>query len=93
MVARRAEALQEVAKACTDAHKQSGLQDGGRFAAIQLDVSDKAQVASLFDKVPKELRDVDILGSLLSTFIAGGHSLTSSHSQQRWLCLGYRTRW
>jgi 3-hydroxy acid dehydrogenase/malonic semialdehyde reductase len=62
LVARRTEALQEVAKACADAHKQSGLQDGGRFATIQLDVSDKAQVASLFDKVPKELRDIDILG-------------------------------
>lgn len=92
MVARRTEALQEVAKACADAHKQSGLQDGGRFAAIQLDVSDKAQVASLFDKVPKELRDIDILGEP-TVFSARGYSLTAPYSQQRWLCLGCRTRW
>ncbi|KAF8350724.1 hypothetical protein F5887DRAFT_1069702 [Amanita rubescens] len=61
LVARRVEALQDVAKACMEAHKQSGLQDGGRFASVQLDVSDKSQVASLFDKVPKELHDIDIL--------------------------------
>jgi len=61
LVARRVEALQEVAKACEEAHKQSGLQDGGRFASIQLDVSDKSQVAKLFDKVPRDLHDIDIL--------------------------------
>lgn len=91
MVARRTEALQEVAKACADAHRQSGLQDGGRFAAVQLDVSDKAQVASLFDKVPKELRDIDILGK--PTFHLQCYALTALHSQQRWLCLGGRTCW
>lgn len=29
---------------------------------MQLDVSNKAQVAALWDKVPQELRSVDILG-------------------------------
>ncbi|KAF8636643.1 hypothetical protein AX17_003451 [Amanita inopinata Kibby_2008] len=61
LVARRAEALQEVSRACVDAHKQSGLQAGGKFASVQLDVADKAQVANLWNKVPKELRDVDVL--------------------------------
>jgi len=61
LTARRIEALQEVTKACIDAHKQSGVQAGGKFAAVQLDVSDKAQVVNLWDKVPQELRDVDIL--------------------------------
>lgn len=61
LLARRLEALQDVTKACIDAHKQSGLQAGGKFASVQLDVSDKAQVASLWDKVPQDLRDVDIL--------------------------------
>ncbi|KAF8628327.1 hypothetical protein AX15_003872 [Amanita polypyramis BW_CC] len=61
LVARRVDALQEVANACVDAHKQSGVRAGGKFATIQLDVSDKEQVASLWDKVPKDLRDVDIL--------------------------------
>lgn len=61
LVARRADALQDVYNACIDAHKQSGLQAGGRFASVQLDVSDKAQVAGLWNEVPKHLRDVDIL--------------------------------
>lgn len=29
---------------------------------VQLDVSDKAQVSALWDKVPQDLRNVDILG-------------------------------
>jgi len=61
LTARRDEALKEVTNTCIDAHKQSGVQAGGKFAAVQLDVSDKAQVASLWDKVPQDLRDVDIL--------------------------------
>ncbi|KAE9400809.1 NAD(P)-binding protein [Gymnopus androsaceus JB14] len=61
LCARRAEALQSVASACASAHKESGLTQGGKFAVVQLDVSDKAQVASLWDKVPSDLRNVDIL--------------------------------
>lgn len=67
MVARRADALKKVADACTAAHKESGLQQGGKFASVQLDVSDKAQVATLWDKVPQDLRNVDILGRVLSS--------------------------
>ncbi|KAF8188406.1 hypothetical protein BJ912DRAFT_851163 [Pholiota molesta] len=61
LLARRAEALAKVAEACAAAYKESGLQQGGKFASIQLDVSDKAQIAALWTKVPQELRDVDIL--------------------------------
>ncbi|KAK0459707.1 uncharacterized protein EV420DRAFT_285040 [Desarmillaria tabescens] len=61
LVARRADALKKVADACAVAHKESGLQQGGKFASVQLDVSDKAQVATLWDKVPQDLRNVDIL--------------------------------
>ncbi|KIK59905.1 hypothetical protein GYMLUDRAFT_60004 [Collybiopsis luxurians FD-317 M1] len=61
LVARRAEAIKSVAEACASAFKESGLKQGGKFAAIQLDVSDKAQVASFWDKVPADLRNVDIL--------------------------------
>jgi len=50
-----------VSDACIAAHKESGLQQGGKFASVQLDVSDKAQVAALFDKVPQDLQDVDVL--------------------------------
>ncbi|CCL99119.1 uncharacterized protein FIBRA_01133 [Fibroporia radiculosa] len=61
LCARRADALKKVAEACSTAHKESGLQQGGKFVTVQLDVSDKTQVASLFDKVPAELQAVDIL--------------------------------
>ena len=62
LAARRTEALKAVADACTAAHKASGLQQGGKFATIQLDVADKAQIASFIDKIPEDLRSVDILG-------------------------------
>ena len=62
MIARRADALSKVSDACVTAHKESGLQQGGKFASVQLDVSDKQQVASLWTKVPQDLRNVDILG-------------------------------
>jgi len=61
LLARRADALSKVSEACVTAHKQSGLQQGGKFASVQLDVSDKQQVASLWTKVPQDLRNVDIL--------------------------------
>ncbi|OCH95545.1 NAD-P-binding protein [Obba rivulosa] len=61
LAARRVEALKAVAEACATAHKESGLQQGGKFAIVQLDVSDTKQVATLFDKVPEDLRQVDIL--------------------------------
>lgn len=60
------DALKTVQQACVDAHKASGLKEGGEFASIQLDVSDKAAVAALWSKVPTSLRNVDILGVCLS---------------------------
>jgi 3-hydroxy acid dehydrogenase/malonic semialdehyde reductase len=64
LVARRAEALKSVTDACYAAHKESGLAQGGKFASVQMDVSDKTQVAKLWEKVPRELRDVDVLGNI-----------------------------
>ncbi|KAH9901319.1 NAD-P-binding protein [Cubamyces lactineus] len=61
LAARRTEALKSVAEQCAKAHKESGLQQGGKFATVQLDVSDKKQVASFLDNVPEDLRKVDIL--------------------------------
>ncbi|KAI8998696.1 NAD-P-binding protein [Trametes punicea] len=61
LAARRVEALKSVAEACAQAHKESGLQQGGKFATVQLDVGDRKQIASFLDKVPEELRKVDIL--------------------------------
>jgi 3-hydroxy acid dehydrogenase / malonic semialdehyde reductase len=62
LCARRTDQLKKIADACTTAHKESGVQAGGKFAAVQLDVADKQQVATLFDRVPSELRQVDVLG-------------------------------
>jgi NADP-dependent 3-hydroxy acid dehydrogenase YdfG len=40
------------------------VQKGGQIVTVQLDVSDRAQVAALWSKIPQELRNVDILGAL-----------------------------
>ncbi|TFK76463.1 NAD(P)-binding protein [Pluteus cervinus] len=61
LLARRADALQKVQEECRVAHRASGLNQGGKFHSVQLDVSDKTQVASLLDKFPNDLRQVDIL--------------------------------
>lgn len=62
LAARRLEALKAVAEQCAVAHKEGGSQLGGKFAVVQVDVADKKQVASLFDQVPEDLRQVDVLG-------------------------------
>ncbi|PCH38211.1 NAD(P)-binding protein [Wolfiporia cocos MD-104 SS10] len=61
LCARRVDALNKVAEACVAAHKESGLQQGGKITTVQLDVSDKKQIASLFNKIPPELHAIDIL--------------------------------
>ncbi|KNZ74253.1 hypothetical protein J132_07567 [Termitomyces sp. J132] len=61
LVARRADALKKVTDACFTAHRESGLQQGGKFVSVVADVSDKAQVASIFDTIPQDLQDVDVL--------------------------------
>ncbi|KAF7304866.1 Short-chain dehydrogenase/reductase family protein [Mycena kentingensis (nom. inval.)] len=61
LLARRADALETVKRACEEAHKASGLKEGGQFAAIPLDVSDRAAISKLFSLVPEPLRAVDIL--------------------------------
>ncbi|EIW85203.1 NAD(P)-binding protein [Coniophora puteana RWD-64-598 SS2] len=61
LTARRADVLKTVADACTSAHKESGVQQGGRIATIQLDVSDKTQIGAFLDKIPSDLRNVDVL--------------------------------
>ncbi|OBZ75709.1 hypothetical protein A0H81_04381 [Grifola frondosa] len=61
LCARRVDALKTVSEACAAAHKQSGLQQGGKFVTIQLDVSDRKQISSFLEKVPAELRQIDVL--------------------------------
>ncbi|KIJ69445.1 hypothetical protein HYDPIDRAFT_106060 [Hydnomerulius pinastri MD-312] len=61
LTARRADALKKVAEECASAHKEAGVQQGGKFVTIALDVSDKNQIASFLDKIPTELRSIDVL--------------------------------
>lgn len=39
------------------------MKAGGKIVNVQLDVSDKAQVAKLWEQVPEDLRTVDVLGT------------------------------
>ncbi|KAH9043254.1 NAD(P)-binding protein [Lactarius pseudohatsudake] len=61
LLARRADPLEKVAEAARAAHKVSGVQQGGAVVTIQLDVSDRAQVAALWSKIPSNFRNIDIL--------------------------------
>lgn len=58
--------MKAVAEQCTAAHKEGGSQQGGKFAIVKLDVADKTQVATLFDQIPQDLKEVDILGACFS---------------------------
>ncbi|KAF9227943.1 NAD(P)-binding protein [Gyrodon lividus] len=61
LTARRTDVLEKVAEKCAAAHKEAGVQHGGKFVAIALDVSDKTQIASFLEKVPTEIRNIDVL--------------------------------
>lgn len=82
LLARRADALKNVEQECLAAHKSSGLQEGGNFARVQIDVSQKEQVHSLWDKVPNELRDVDILGGHLLVLLS--YLFSTNTPQMKW---------
>ncbi|KAL4067609.1 NAD(P)-binding protein [Scleroderma citrinum] len=61
LTARRMDALEKVQQECVAAHQEAGVQHGGRFTVIPLDVSDRDQVASLPEKIPADLLNIDIL--------------------------------
>ena len=63
LLARRAEQLQKV----VDVVKATP--GAGKVAGVQLDVSDRAQVSSLWDKIPPELRTIDVLGEIDNLFL------------------------
>lgn len=65
LTARRKEVLEEVLEQVKAAYRESGVQSGGKFAAITLDVSKRDEVAALWSKVPDDLRNVDILGTIM----------------------------
>jgi 3-hydroxy acid dehydrogenase/malonic semialdehyde reductase len=45
------------------AHQESGVKAGGKFVPVQLDVSKRTEIATFLDRVPEELKKVDILGA------------------------------
>ena len=60
---------------------------GGKVAGVQLDVSDRQQVATLWDKVPQDLRNVDVLGNCLQLSQVYNILLTTEiSSEQCWFC-------
>jgi 3-hydroxy acid dehydrogenase/malonic semialdehyde reductase len=61
LLARRQDALQKVAEACKAAHKTSQAPGGGHVAALEFDVTNKSHVAGLLDRIPAELKNVDVL--------------------------------
>lgn len=50
-------------------HQEANLPAGvgGNFAAVTLDVSDRAAIKKLWDQVPADLRNVDVLGEYSCT--------------------------
>lgn len=63
LLARRKEALDAIVAASLEASKGTG-----KVVGLQLDVSDKKQVAGLWDKVPSDLRNVDVLSEKLAIY-------------------------
>ncbi|KAL1736113.1 hypothetical protein EV714DRAFT_198751 [Schizophyllum commune] len=61
LVARREDALNKVQEECVKAHCEAGVEAGGIFATVKLDLSDRDQIAHFWEKVPESLREVDIL--------------------------------
>jgi len=75
LVAHQVDQLEKVAEAAGAVHKAAGMQQGRKVVLVQLDISDRTQVAVLWSKVPQEFHNVDILGALVFFF----GSLLSSH--------------
>ncbi|CAG8770342.1 15736_t:CDS:2, partial [Acaulospora colombiana] len=71
IAARRQEALSNVLQSLKEAHSQAGIQCGGKFAAVKLDVSNRQEVSNLWAQVPQDLREVDILGMPESVYNNG----------------------
>lgn len=61
LTARRQEHLDKVAELAKEAHLEGKTGKGGKFVTLTLDVSDKSAVKGLLERIPQELRDIDIL--------------------------------
>jgi 3-hydroxy acid dehydrogenase/malonic semialdehyde reductase len=61
LTARRQQALDQVAELAKQAHKEGATGKGGKFVTLTLDVSDRNAVKGLLERIPQELRNIDIL--------------------------------
>ncbi|OAV95513.1 hypothetical protein PTTG_09038 [Puccinia triticina 1-1 BBBD Race 1] len=61
ITARREAVLEEVKLACEKANKESGVGHGGRVSALVLDMQEPQAIDSFLDRVPPELKKIDVL--------------------------------
>ena len=61
LTARRQAKLEEVKKAALAAHKEGATGKGGVITCLTLDMQDRAAIKCLIDRIPDELKNVDVL--------------------------------
>ncbi|GAA5909204.1 hypothetical protein JCM5296_000817 [Sporobolomyces johnsonii] len=61
LTARRQAQLDEVSKLAAKAHIEGGTGKGGQFVTLTLDMQDSAAIKGLLERVPEELRRIDVL--------------------------------
>ncbi|KAA1117430.1 hypothetical protein PGT21_007143 [Puccinia graminis f. sp. tritici] len=61
ITARRESVLEQVKQACEKANQDSAVGHGGRVSALVLDMQDPKAIDSFLDRVPSELKKIDVL--------------------------------
>lgn len=61
LTARRQAQLEEVKKAALAAHKEGATGKGGIITCLTLDMQDRTAIKGLLDRIPDELKNVDVL--------------------------------
>lgn len=61
LTARRQAQLEEVKRAAEQANKEGATGKGGKVVTLTLDMQDRKQIKGLLDRIPEELREVDVL--------------------------------
>ncbi|GAA5919613.1 hypothetical protein JCM1841_001080 [Sporobolomyces salmonicolor] len=61
LTARRQAQLDEVSQLAAKAHLEGGTGKGGQFVTLTLDMQDSAAIKGLLERVPEELRRIDVL--------------------------------
>ena len=68
LTARRQAQLEEVKKAALAAHKEGATGKGGIITCLTLDMQDRAAIKGLLDRIPDELKNVDVLVNNVRVF-------------------------